>query len=64
MQSHRTMGETPVVEVPDRSPEPPVHGPDGARPREAELVPEIGGPQGPEPTRYGDWERRGRCIDF
>ncbi|MGH8143259.1 MAG: DUF1674 domain-containing protein, partial [Steroidobacteraceae bacterium] len=19
---------------------------------------------GPEPTRYGDWERRGRCIDF
>jgi hypothetical protein len=27
-------------------------------------VPEIGGPKGPEPTRYGDWERRGRCIDF
>ncbi|HKK16144.1 MAG TPA: DUF1674 domain-containing protein [Gammaproteobacteria bacterium] len=25
---------------------------------------EIGGPRGPEPTRYGDWERRGRCIDF
>ena len=25
---------------------------------------EIGGPDGPEPTRYGDWERRGRCIDF
>jgi hypothetical protein len=25
---------------------------------------EIGGPGGPEPTRYGDWERRGRCIDF
>ncbi|MCC7258038.1 MAG: DUF1674 domain-containing protein [Gammaproteobacteria bacterium] len=25
---------------------------------------EVGGPQGPEPTRYGDWERRGRCIDF
>jgi hypothetical protein len=25
---------------------------------------EIGGPAGPEPTRYGDWERRGRCIDF
>ncbi|MCZ6526489.1 MAG: DUF1674 domain-containing protein [Gammaproteobacteria bacterium] len=22
------------------------------------------GPKGPEPTRYGDWERRGRCIDF
>ncbi|MBI4006328.1 MAG: DUF1674 domain-containing protein [Gammaproteobacteria bacterium] len=25
---------------------------------------ELGGPKGPEPTRYGDWERRGRCIDF
>ncbi|MFI4889941.1 MAG: DUF1674 domain-containing protein [Steroidobacterales bacterium] len=25
---------------------------------------ELGGPAGPEPTRYGDWELRGRCIDF
>lgn len=25
---------------------------------------EHGGPTGPEPTRYGDWERKGRCIDF
>jgi hypothetical protein len=25
---------------------------------------EIGGPKGPEPTRYGDWEVGGRCIDF
>jgi hypothetical protein len=25
---------------------------------------EIGGPQGPEPTRYGDWEYNGRCTDF
>ena len=25
---------------------------------------EIGGPKGPEPTRYGDWERKGRCVDF
>ncbi|MEQ8289245.1 MAG: DUF1674 domain-containing protein [Gammaproteobacteria bacterium] len=25
---------------------------------------EIGGPKGPEPTRYGDWEKKGRCIDF
>jgi hypothetical protein len=25
---------------------------------------EYGGPKGPEPTRYGDWERNGRCIDF
>jgi hypothetical protein len=25
---------------------------------------EIGGPPGPEPTRFGDWEKNGRCIDF
>jgi hypothetical protein len=25
---------------------------------------EIGGREGPEPTRFGDWERNGRCIDF
>jgi hypothetical protein len=25
---------------------------------------EIGGPPGPEPTRYGDWEVNGRCTDF
>ena len=31
----------------------------------AEAMPvEIGGPNGPEPTRYGDWEQKGRCTDF
>jgi hypothetical protein len=25
---------------------------------------EVGGPEGPEPTRYGDWERGGICYDF
>jgi hypothetical protein len=25
---------------------------------------EIGGRDGPEPTRYGDWEVNGRCSDF
>ena len=25
---------------------------------------EINGPKGPEPTRYGDWEQKGRCTDF
>jgi hypothetical protein len=25
---------------------------------------EIGGPEGPEPTRFGDWEKAGRCSDF
>ena len=30
----------------------------------AEPPAEVGGPAGPEPTRYGDWERKGRAIDF
>jgi hypothetical protein len=25
---------------------------------------ETGGFEGPEPTRYGDWEKNGRCVDF
>lgn len=30
----------------------------------AEAVTEQGGPKGPEPTRYGDWERKGIASDF
>ncbi len=26
--------------------------------------PELGGPAGPEPVRYGDWEKKGIAIDF
>ena len=38
---------------------------DFAKPAAAEARPkEIGGPSGPEPTRYGDWERKGICYDF
>ena len=29
-----------------------------------DSVTEIGGPAGPEPTRFGDWEKDGRCSDF
>ena len=25
---------------------------------------ELGGPKGPEPTRFGDWERKGLAVDF
>jgi len=31
---------------------------------QAPPVPEIGGRGGPDPTRYGDWEKDGRCVDF
>ncbi|MBI4967436.1 MAG: DUF1674 domain-containing protein [Rhodospirillales bacterium] len=36
--------------------------PEPAKP--APPAKEIGGPAGPEPTRYGDWEKAGRCTDF
>jgi hypothetical protein len=32
--------------------------------RRKPLPKEIGGVKGPEPTRYGDWEHKGRCTDF
>jgi len=41
--------------------------PEDTPPRKAERLPmpkEVGGPKGPEPTRYGDWEVKGRCTDF
>ena len=28
------------------------------------LPPELGGPTGPEPTRHGDWEKKGIAVDF
>jgi len=28
------------------------------------VTEELNGPEGPEPTRYGDWERKGRVSDF
>ncbi|MDO5605208.1 MAG: DUF1674 domain-containing protein [Paracoccus sp. (in: a-proteobacteria)] len=30
----------------------------------AELPPELGGRDGPEPVRFGDYEKKGICIDF
>jgi hypothetical protein len=43
----------------------PATKPPAAKPAEPQpKAPEHGGPSGPEPTRYGDWERNGRCSDF
>jgi len=33
-------------------------------PQPPEKPKEVGGRKGPDPTRYGDWEKAGRCIDF
>jgi hypothetical protein len=53
------------------TPTAPANDPNASpRPRDdravSEEIPtgEIGGPTGPEPTRFGDWEKKGRCIDF
>ncbi|WP_458093983.1 succinate dehydrogenase assembly factor 4 [Roseomonas sp. WA12] len=50
-------------------PQPPVSPEAGTPPAgnpaaKPPLPPEIGGPTGPEPTRFGDWERKGRVSDF
>lgn len=46
----------------DTPPNAPTKKPD---PKDPKTWPkEHGGPEGPEPTRYGDWEVGGRCTDF
>ena len=45
---------------PEPSPRPAAEKP-AAEPGSAR---EIGGRKGPDPTRYGDWEVNGRCVDF
>ncbi len=58
---------TPISEVKYASEAaPPEAAPTTEAPRPAaEQKPrEVGGREGPEPTRYGDWELKGRCIDF
>jgi hypothetical protein len=42
----------------------PESAPDGKSAADPVVPEEIGGPKGPEPTRYGDWEKNGRCVDF
>ena len=34
------------------------------QPAKAALPPELGGRNGPEPVRFGDWERKGIAVDF
>jgi hypothetical protein len=44
---------------------PPIELPAASEPPTADIPPaEIGGRNGPDPTRFGDWELKGRCIDF
>jgi len=50
--------DQPQAPTPKPAEKPSAASDEPKRPRE------IGGPKGPEPTRYGDWEIGGRCIDF
>ncbi|MBJ6978133.1 DUF1674 domain-containing protein [Luteimonas sp. MC1782] len=53
------IGETPPRTAPDaRSDD------SRATPVTPPAAPEHGGREGLDPTRYGDWEKNGRCIDF
>lgn len=54
-----TMTETP----PDPATLPATPAPE-PKPAPPKMPKEIGGPAGPEPTRFGDWERKGRVSDF
>ena len=42
----------------------PLVEPPASAPLAQPLPVEIGGRDGTDPTRYGDWEKNGRCIDF
>jgi hypothetical protein len=50
--------------APAQKPESPKREPESPEMKADPKPRELGGPPGPEPTRYGDWEKAGRCIDF
>jgi hypothetical protein len=57
MSQEKTDPAAPPAPPPSAPPAPAIKGP-------PQAPGEIGGPPGPEPTRYGDWENKGRCSDF
>ncbi|MSO64506.1 MAG: DUF1674 domain-containing protein [Alphaproteobacteria bacterium] len=64
MDKHKTT--EPGQDATPAAPNPAVPAPlaKPAAPAAAARADEIGGPKGLEPTRYGDWERKGICVDF
>ncbi|WP_334178868.1 DUF1674 domain-containing protein [Pseudoxanthomonas sp.] len=60
------IGQTPPIPDHDPGTQPSDTSPPtpGEGTGDAAVQKEIGGRNGPEPTRYGDWEKNGRCIDF
>ena len=64
MQNASEAGAESSISAPSTPKIPPVPSAPSASAPDAPHAVEIGGPPGPEPTRYGDWEKKGRCIDF
>lgn len=63
-QTWRMSGSPNSPEIPG-SPRPTQETPEQPPPGVTRVAArEIGGRAGPEPTRYGDWEKSGRCVDF
>ena len=58
----RPMTDTPKPNPPEAQKPDPATPP--APPQKPKKVEEIGGPPGPEPTRYGDWQFNGKVTDF
>ena len=58
--SDRPAADAPATPGPDR----PTAPSDPAMTGPQQPAGEQGGPKGPEPTRFGDWEKGGRCFDF
>jgi hypothetical protein len=56
------MSDTPKTTPPEPAKEPPAKP--ATKPEPSKKVEEIGGPPGPEPTRYGDWQFNGKVTDF
>jgi hypothetical protein len=64
-QREATRASPSDMEIPMTEQTEPSAEPKPVRPAVQKLLPEeIGGVRGPEPTRYGDWEHKGRCADF
>lgn len=59
-ETHNYHSETPSSEVVEQTGVKDM----GGEAETSSTIKELGGPKGPEPTRFGDWERKGRCVDF
>lgn len=57
-------GDVPHGTAPDTSAEAPTETDNTKHDAQTQRPKEVGGQKGLEPTRFGDWEKRGRCTDF